>query len=162
MAPWLQEAAHVKGRLIELLPPPLLPTGWEGSFQRSLPLAGGALHDVLTPCCPAAAWSRATSWMPPLVLAPAPLIATIQLDVLPDACVHNVAGARSSTAGQLGALDGRRLLTADGTGVVPWPEELVCKGRIAIHVPQLDIIVSVDDAPDGEVSGDDVDEALDI
>ena len=148
--------------MVELLPPPLLPTGWDGSFQRSLPLAGGALHDVLTPCRSAAAWRRATSWMPPLVLAPAPLVATIQLDVLPDAGVRNAAGTRSSTAGQPGALDGRRQLTADGTGVVRWPDELVCEGRIAVRVPQLDIIVSVNDAPEEGVSGDDVDVALDI
>jgi hypothetical protein len=136
----VQEASHIKGRVVELLPPPPLPTTWAGSFQRRLPVARQALQCLLLPFRHRASRTASTRWLPPVSLPPPPQVATLQYDLAPEPEMRRVPENERQLRLQLAKPE-----------VKPWPAEYA--HRLRIHVPPLYLTAYISDAPDEGVEG---------
>ena len=127
----MQEASHIKGKIVELLPPPPLATSWIGTFHRQLPTASHAVLAQLAPCRFGPLRGACTCWLPPLSLPPPPETAVLQLDlVLP----RDMPSRSSDEVQQL-----RRELAAPG--IKPWPCDW--EQYLAVHVPPLELVAEI-------------------
>lgn len=139
----MQDAENAKGRVVALLPPAPLPTTWDGSFQRQLPLSGQSLLRRLTSC--QHGWPVCSRWMPPLTLAPPPGVITLQLAARPPSTTPPLSEARARSLKRLNAGLARG-------GPVPWPLEW--RACLSVRMPPLVLVVCAAMATEKRVTSD--------